>query len=150
MSDLEQECFERASFITDDESCPLSNIYRDFLCGQKSFSMYHQPWNPPTDIYETSDMIIIKMELAGVDQKNIDVTLDKQDLIIQGRREEEARPGKKDYHLMEIHYGIFKRAFRLNYSLNRDEIKASYQNGFLLVYLPKKSSTPSQVEIKGE
>ena len=101
-------------------------------------------WQPPIDIHETDEAVLVKVELAGVKADDLQVSLSPDDRIlnVSGSRSESARDreGRTRCHQMEIYFGPFERAVGLpsGIRLDRDAIKASYKDGFLLVTLPKK------------
>ena len=132
---------------------PLPDFWGDFSPEKSLFNLYQSAsgvWTPPTDIYETREYIVIKMELAGTKKKDIEITLDNNILSIQGSRHEKSPERDKNYHLMEIHFGRFHRAFRLPPGIGRNDINATYKEGFLLVTIPKKSSQNEEISIETE
>jgi len=136
--------------VDDDPFCPISNIFGDFFSKRPLFSLQNQPWNPPTDVYETPGTIIIKMELAGIIKDEIEITLENNILTIQGHRSEDNSSPKKNYYLMEIHFGYFHRSFSLPPELDRDNIQAGYKDGFLKITIPKKSIGSDEIPINTE
>ena len=97
-----------------------------------------QAWRPPTDVYETEDSIVVKVEVAGMAEDDFAITFADRNLIISGiRRDPSAKLG---YHQMEIPYGEFRTDIYVSKAINIDEIEASYENGFLLVTLPKEGA----------
>ena len=102
-------------------------------------------WQPPVDVHETAEAMLIKVELAGVKADDIHVSLTPDDRIlnISGTRREgqDSREGRVRSHHLEIYVGPFERAIALpsGFRLNRDAIKATYRDGFLLVTLPKRA-----------
>ena len=133
--------------VEDDPFCPISHIYGDFFAQRTLFSLHNQPWNPPTDIYEIPGTMIIKMELAGVKKEEIEIILDHNVLTIQGHRAEDNPFPKKNYYLMEIHFGYFFRSFNLSHEWDRDNIQANYKDGFLTITIHKKSSGSDEIPI---
>lgn len=102
------------------------------------FSYISQPqeiWYPPTDVYETNKSIVIKMELPGVNHKDIQVILDGRKLVIQGIRKEQSSHAKIAFRQMEIHYGAFRRIISLPSYVNTKGVKAKYEFGFLEIVL---------------
>ena len=101
-------------------------------------------WQPPMDVHETDSAILVKVELAGVKADDLHVSLSPDDRIlnISGVRAESHsdREGRVRCHQLEIYFGPFERAISLpgGVPLNRDAIKATYKEGFLMVTLPKK------------
>ena len=95
----------------------------------------HKVWRPPTDVYETDDCLVVKAEIAGMEQADFAISLDGQKLIISGIRRDPA--AKLSYQQMEILYGHFETDVHLTRAIDEDGIEATYQNGFLSVRLPK-------------
>ena len=130
----------------EEEQCPLCDMFDDLFPQKPTFS--YKPWSPPTDVFETEKEIIIKIELAGMIKDDISVTVEKNILSIQGQRKDSVETEKKDFHLMEIHYGMFERRFRLPPGLQRDQVKANYENGFLIIRIPKRFHKPKEIKIE--
>ncbi len=103
-------------------------------------------WNPPTDVYETAAEIIIKVEIAGMDENDFEITLEKNLLQIRGTRIDQQDQSKKAYHKMEIGFGEFSTKIEINTPIDQNHTFAQYDNGFLTVTLPK--STPKQIKIQ--
>ncbi len=107
-------------------------------------------FNPPIDMYETDDCLEVKMELAGVSSEKIAVTLSADDriLTIAGERTEskDAHSEKLRCFHLEIFYGAFEREVLLPgvMRFERDHIRASYRDGFLIVSLPKRVQAPTE------
>ena len=112
------------------------------------FSLSEKIWNPPTDVYEVEEAVIVRMEISGVKEEDIDISVDNNMLIIKGLREEYHPAPKQNYHLMEIHYGKFERMFRLPAGLNTDLVQADYCRGFLTVSIKKQCRKPTSVKIE--
>jgi len=94
-----------------------------------------QIWRPPTDVYETNDSIVVKVEVAGMAEDDFAITYSDRKLIITGIRHDPA--AKRGYHQMEIPYGEFRTDVYISEAVDVDDIEASYEGGFLLVALPK-------------
>jgi HSP20 family protein len=95
-------------------------------------------WKPPLDIYELQDEIIIKLELAGVKRKEINIIQEGNRIRISGRRKTEDREQIHTYHQMEINYGEFERIIIVSETVRIEEVKASYKDGFLTIRARKK------------
>jgi len=96
-----------------------------------------RPWQPPTDIYETPTHVVIKMEVAGMSEESLDITIHDDLLTIRGRRVDETDRHKIGYHHMGIPYGEFLADIALPGPIDHDGVRADYQTGFLVVWLPK-------------
>jgi len=92
-------------------------------------------WRPPTDVYETDDSVIVKVEVAGMSEENFAISLSNRTLSVSGVRHDPEE--KLAYQQLEIPYGHFQTEVFLPYSVVYDEIGAKYENGFLTVVLPK-------------
>ncbi len=103
----------------------------------------HKVWRPPTDVYETDSHVIVKVEIAGMQQEDFSVSLNAQVLLISGVRRDPA--GKLAYQQMEILYGQFESEVHIPWTVDEDAIQATYQDGFLSVLLPK--SMPRRVPV---
>jgi HSP20 family protein len=106
-------------------------------------------WSPAVDIMEQGDEIIIKMEIAEVDQKAIDLKVEGNVLTIKGERQLEQGTKREDYLRLERPYGTFSRSFSLPNSVDHAKVKASYKDGILRIALPKKEETkPKQIKVE--
>jgi HSP20 family protein len=104
-------------------------------------------WNPPVDVVEQKDRILVKVEAPGVDEKDLRVTFEDGLLTISGERQFE-RKDDSNYHRIERAYGSFSRSLRLPRSVDAMQIAANYRNGVLEIEIPKKEeSRPRQIEI---
>ncbi|NOY59625.1 MAG: Hsp20/alpha crystallin family protein [Calditrichaeota bacterium] len=107
-------------------------------------------WEPNTDIFESEDQVIIRMELAGIARKDISVKLKNGKLLISGIRREN-RPQKQVYfHRLDIHYGRFLKIISIPESIEHNDIEAHFQEGILEITISKTSQVieiPIAVEI---
>ena len=103
-------------------------------------------WRPPTDVYETDTSVVVKVEVAGMAEDDFAITYSDRNLIIAGMRRDPA--AKLGYHQMEIPYGEFSTEVYVSEAVDVDSIEASYENGFLLVTLPKAEA--HRIAIDGE
>lgn len=92
-------------------------------------------WSPPTDVYESEDEIVARVEIAGMREEDFDVSVENNLLMISGYRPDV--PERRAYHQMEIRFGKFITAIGLPSPVNVDEARAEYKDGFLTVILPK-------------
>ena len=94
-------------------------------------------WRPPVDLFETSSELIVKVEVAGMSEEDFEILLYEDILVIQGERPWKLGPGEARFYLAEIHYGPFRLELPVAATIDRDQVSARYENGFLLVTLPK-------------
>ena len=98
--------------------------------------------SPRLDVAETKDKYEIKAELPGMDEKDINLSLEDGLLTISGEKKTENEEKDKGYYLKECSYGSFSRAVRLPDNIADDKIAAKFKNGVLVVDMPKKTPLP--------
>jgi len=114
----------------------LDRLYHEMVAPGRWVLVRHAPtWRPPTDVYETDENVIVRVEIAGMKETDLSVTLADRMLVISGIRHDPS--SKVAYHQMEINYGEFRTEVHLHWAIDRDGIEASYVDGFLQVVLPK-------------
>lgn len=101
-------------------------------------------WRPPTDLYETEDQFIVRVEIAGMSKEEFDVSLESNTLIISGVRPDMNK--KRSFHQMEIPFGDFLTSVELPAPVNATGVNAEYRDGFLNIYLPKLAPKIIQVQ----
>jgi HSP20 family molecular chaperone IbpA len=94
-------------------------------------------WHPPTDVYETDNDLTVKMEIAGVEEDDFEVHLHGRVMTVHGFRTDPA--DKLSYQQMEISYGEFLSQVYLPVDVDGEQVRATYEDGFLSVVLPKGS-----------
>jgi len=95
-------------------------------------------WRPLADIHESLDMITVKIELAGMREEDIEVTLYEDALVVGGERYDDHEHGETMYyHEAQIRYGPFRVEVFIPASIDREAVEARNENGFLWVMLPK-------------
>jgi len=95
-------------------------------------------WRPPTDVFETDDAYVVRVEIAGMREEDFSIELDGRILTIRGTRPDV--PERRAYHQMEIRFGEFGTEVELPGPVVADQVKAHYQDGFLRAVLPKMRS----------
>lgn len=109
--------------------------------------------SPKVDISETDKNLIVRAELPGMEADDIEVTMTKNILTIQGEKRIEKKQEKENYHLIERSSGSFYRSFPLPFESSVDKLEASFKNGVLTIEIPKPKelkSSKQQVKIKNE
>jgi HSP20 family protein len=94
-------------------------------------------WAPKVDVSETKDEVLVKAEIPGVEQKDINVSLQDQVLTIKGEKHHEKEEKDEKYHRVERSWGAFTRAFRMPVAVAGDKVTATFKDGTLMVTLPK-------------
>lgn len=93
---------------------------------------------PSVDIMEKDGNLILRAELPGLNEKDIDLKIEGNILTLKGERKMENEDDKGTYHRVESYYGSFTRSFRLPDTVDYEQIKAEYKNGILKVTIPQK------------
>jgi len=105
-------------------------------------------WSPAVDIYETEDEVVVKAELPEVNQKDIDIQIENNTLILRGERKFNKETKKENFHRIERAYGTFSRSFTLPSSIDQEKISADYKDGILKISMPKREETkPKQIKV---
>ncbi len=133
----------------------LDRVFDSFVEPHQNVAAESTHWRPPTDIYETVDNFIVKIEVAGIrPEEDVRIRLDRNVLKISGYRRDRTQLKKQHYHQAELNYGPFERSIILPNVLAEDvEPAASYENGFLEIQIPKIKQDPSKeiiVKVKEE
>jgi HSP20 family protein len=97
-------------------------------------------WTPNTDVYVSDTGLVIKVELAGMQRENLELTVEGDNLRISGQRPDGCRTAQCKFLAMEINYGAFETVIDLPEGFDVTCGKAVYQNGFLRVDIPFASS----------
>jgi HSP20 family protein len=106
-------------------------------------------WTPSVDIYETDDKVVLKADLPGIEQKDIDLRIEDDMLVLRGERKFEKEEDKEDFHRIERTYGAFQRTFRLPGTVDQSKIEAKHKDGVLEVTLHKREDTkPRQIRVE--
>ena len=92
-------------------------------------------WRPPTDVYETTDQFIVTIEIAGMNVKKIEIKYDNSTLSVQGKRN--IRFECSTFHQIEINCGDFLSQVHFTTPINQNGINSKYNNGLLIINLPK-------------
>ncbi len=106
-------------------------------------------WKPPTDVYETTDTIIVHVDIAGMQPEDFTVEFAEGVVTITGERAPRGE-GKRHYHSMEVQVGPFERRLRLPAPVDPTSLRATYEHGFLevrLTKLPQRLSGPHSVKV---
>jgi HSP20 family protein len=123
------------------ETPVVRNLFEEVLHGfpfGDSFPESRESWIPSVDILEKDGNLILRAELPGLTEKQIDLKVEGNTLILKGERKMENEDKKSNYHRIESSYGSFTRSFMLPETVDLDKINAEYKNGVLTITLPQK------------
>lgn len=133
----------------------IDRLFDGFLrnFGQGFGSLNGEAARPRTDVAETDKDYEITVELPGLEEKDIDVSVTDDVLTIKGEKKQEHEEKRKDYHLTERSFGSFFRSVALPPGVDGAKADAKFKNGVLTVTLPKTTQAQSKVkkiDIKSE
>jgi HSP20 family protein len=125
----------------------FSRLFESSFPGRSSESTLTS-WAPAVDIHETENELVLKADLPGIDEKDLDIRVENNMLTIRGERKFEQEVKEDNYLRVERSYGSFSRSFSLPNTVNTEAIDAEYKNGVLRVLMPKRAeSKPKQVKV---
>jgi HSP20 family protein len=111
--------------------------------------MQSSNWGLALDVVENKDEFIVKASIPGIKPEDIDVSYSDGVLSIQGEMKSENEKEEEQYHLRERRYGTFSRSISLPSHIKGDQIEANYENGVLMLHLPKaEEMKPKRIPIK--
>ena len=103
---------------------------------------------PAVDVYEDEHQVTLKIEVPGIDEKDIDVQIENNILTVHGERKIEKEEKEENYRRVERQYGSFTRTFTLPTTVDTDNVSANYEKGVLKIALPKKAEAkPKQIKV---
>ena len=103
---------------------------------------------PPVDIYEDEHKLVLKLEIPGIKQEDLDVRMENNTLTVKGERSFQTEGKEENFHRVERRYGSFYRAFTMPNTIDPESIKADYDAGILRLDLQKKAeSKPKQIKV---
>jgi HSP20 family protein len=105
---------------------------------------------PAVDVYEDAQKVVLKLEVPGIEEKDLDVRVENNTLTVKGERKLEKEEKEENFHRIERSYGSFFRAFTLPSTVDTESVQASYNAGVLKLELAKKAEAqPRQIKING-
>ncbi len=108
-------------------------------------------WVPAVDMIDRPDEVIVRADLPGLEQKDVNVTIQEGVLTVRGERKAEPEEKEEDYYCCERTFGAFARSLSLPPGVDAEKVKATFKNGILEIHLQKsKEAKGKKVEIKAE
>lgn len=114
-----------------------SQALNEFWEGRLLVTFAQPQWRPSTDLFETPKAVIIKAEVAGMAEDDFEITLYDDAIIIEGVRHCDPVGENSRFHAVEVKYGPFRIEVPLIHAIDRDQVTARYDRGFLYITLPK-------------
>lgn len=117
---------------------------------QQPDDLWNRGWAPAVDVEETTDTIVIRAELPGIDPDEVSIDYDNGRLTISGERQFDEETEGRTWHRVERGYGAFSRSFVLPNMIDADKAEARFENGVLELVMPKREEARRRrIEING-
>jgi HSP20 family protein len=126
------------------KSLPTISEARHEIYHALSWHVRASAWGPPTDIYETEENFVVRVEIAGMKDEDFEIAVENDMLLISGNRPDYNE--RRAYHQMEIRFGKFQVAVGIPVPVDLEGAAAEYKDGFLMIQLPKASPKTVKVE----
>jgi len=148
---VRREEYDPFSLLRQEMNRIFDNFNRGFWL--EPFESRFEGFSPRIDVTESDKELKITAELPGMDEKDIDVSLNKDTLTIKGEKKEEKEDKGKDYYRSERSFGSFSRTIPLPSEIDTDKVKAEFKKGVLTVTMPKTAEAireTKKIPIKAE
>jgi HSP20 family protein len=106
------------------------------------------PFRPAADLYETSEGLVLRLEIPGADREDLGIDLAGQELVIRGQRRPTPPVNTSRVLHYEITYGSFERSFHIPIPVNPEGVKAHYEHGILEVQLPRQHPRSRRIPVR--
>lgn len=126
----------------------VNRLFENFA-GRQPATSGERMWAPPVDVHETPDDVVLRFEIPGVSDKDIQLSVTGDVLSVRGERRFDRNDSTDMYHRVERVYGKFERSVQLSMPVETEKVTASYRDGVLEVKLPKAAATkPRDIKIE--
>jgi HSP20 family protein len=127
----------------------MNRLFRDSYGPEgREESLTTTSFAPPVDVYEDEHTVSLKIEVPGIDEKDIDVRIENNILTVHGERKFEKEEKEENFRRVERQYGSFTRTFTLPTTVDAEKVSANYDKGILKIALPKKAEAkPKQIKV---
>lgn len=124
----------------------VNSLFRDFNDGDGPLAA--ASFIPAVDIYEDPQKVVLKLEVPGIEEKDLDLRVENNTLTVKGERKLDKEEKEENFHRIERRYGSFYRSFTLPSTVDTESIQANYNAGVLKVELKKKAEAqPKQIKV---
>jgi HSP20 family protein len=141
LNKVEDKKMRLVPYIRKPEPPITSRLFEEFFNDfpfTSSLPETRESWIPSVDILEKDGNLLLRAELPGMTEKQIDLKLEGNTLTLKGERRMDNEDKKSNYHRVESFYGSFTRSFRLPDTVDVEKINAEYKNGVLTVTIPQR------------
>jgi len=127
----------------------MNRLFNDSLGSEgREEALTTTTFAPAVDVYEDEHNVTLKVEVPGIDEKDIDVRIENNTLTVHGERKFEKEEKEENYRRVERQYGSFTRTFTLPQTVDQESVQANYDKGVLKIQLAKKAEAkPKQIKV---
>ena len=127
---------------------PHTQVSADSSAGSENEAVT-PTWIPSVDVFEADNEIVLRAELPGLSEEDVEITLENGRLTVRGEKKMEKEEVEGEYRRVESRYGSFVRSFSVPNTVDREKIEATFEKGVLQVSLPKaEAAKPQRIEVK--
>ena len=124
----------------------VNSLFQDFAGDGQTVTA--AAFAPAVDVYENGEKVVLKLDVPGIKEEDLDIRVENQTLSVRGERKFEAEEKEENFHRIERRYGSFFRSFSLPTTVDTENVNASYNAGVLKLELKKKASAqPRQIKV---
>ena len=126
----------------------MNRLFRDSFSEGREETLTTSSFAPAVDVYEDEHNVTLKIEVPGIEEKDIDVRIENSTLTVHGERKFEKEEKEENYRRVERQYGSFTRSFTLPNTVDTEKVSANYDKGILKIQLAKKAEAkPKQIKV---
>jgi HSP20 family protein len=126
----------------------INHLFRESAANGRDEALTTSNFAPPVDVYEDEHNVTLKIEVPGIDEKDLDIRVENNTLTVHGERKFEKEEKEENYRRVERQYGSFTRNFTLPTTVDSESISADYDKGVLKITLAKKAEAkPKQIKV---
>jgi HSP20 family protein len=126
----------------------MNRLFHDSFGDGREEALTTTAFAPPVDVYEDEHNVTLKIEVLGIEEKDIDVRVENNTLTVHGERKFEKDEKEENYRRVERQYGSFTRTFTLPNTVDTENVSANYDKGVLKIKLAKKAEAkPKQIKV---
>lgn len=126
----------------------VNRLFDNFFGRPAGVALGERLWAPAMDMYETKDDLVVSLELPGVKEKEVQVSITNDVLTVRGERTQQQEVKDENYHRLERWFGKFERSIPLPMPIQTEKVKATYRDGVLEIKLPKAEAVkPKEIKI---
>lgn len=126
----------------------MNRLFQDVYSTNREEGLSTTAFAPPTDVYEDENHVTLKLEIPGIDERDLDIRVENNNLIIKGERKFEKEEKEENFRRVERQYGAFVRSFSLPSTVDTENISANYDKGVLTISMAKRAEAkPKQIQV---